>query len=88
MADERRTIKNWGARLGAPDEMLTFDEAQMLASLVTCDRLAEILTALQDIQARLTRMELFIARTFPAYDQENTRMLKALSNGQERHDDL
>jgi hypothetical protein len=68
MSEDRRTIKNWAARLSAPDEQLTLEEARTLAAIAATDRLLEMLTSLQDIQMRLTRIELFVAATIPGYD--------------------
>lgn len=67
--DEKRTIHNWAARLSAKEEPLTLQEAQTLAAISCSDRLLECLTALQDVQMRLTRLERFVARTIPDYDR-------------------
>ena len=75
MTEDRRTIKNWAARLSAEDEPLTLEEARTLAQIATTDRLLEVLTALQDLRNRLTRLEVFIDQTVPAYHPTVTRAL-------------
>lgn len=75
MAAERRTIRNWAARLSAQDEPLTLEEAQLLAAISASDRLLEVRDALQDVQMRLTRMECFLAAAVPGYDQAARRAL-------------
>lgn len=78
MTDERRPIKAWASRLSGEGEPLTMAEAQLLAQIAATDRLLECLTALQDIQMRLHRIELFMAANVPGYD-EQTRVLAALT---------
>jgi len=78
---DTRTMKNWAARLSAPDEPLTLEEARTLAQIAATDRLLECLTALTDVQNRLMRMELFLAATIPGYEAEVDRSLKALQAG-------
>lgn len=51
-----------------PDEPLTLEEARTLAAISSADRQLETRDILQDIQVRLTRLELFIAATVPGYD--------------------
>lgn len=79
MSDDRRTMKNIAARLSAPDEPLTLEEARTLAAIASADRQLEIRDILQDIQMRLTRMELFLAATIPGYDQGTMALAKALA---------
>lgn len=82
MSEERRTIKNWGARLSAADEPLTLTEAQAFATMSTSDLLLEIRNALQDIQCRLTRLEIFVGSTVPDYDARTRRLaMAAAQNG-------
>lgn len=78
--DEKRTIHNWAARLSMEDEPLTLQEAQAFAMVSASDRLVECRTALQDMQMRLTRLELYIAAHFHDYTA-TTRA--ALKNGTE-----
>jgi hypothetical protein len=79
MSEDRRTIKNWAARLSAADEMLSLDEARTLAAIAQADRLLEIRDVLQDVQMRLTRMELYASAHLPGYDDETQRMVLALT---------
>lgn len=79
MSDEKRTIRNWAARLSAVDEPLTLEEAGVLAAISASDRLLENLGALQDIQMRLTRLELHIASTVPGYDEGTRSLVRALA---------
>lgn len=79
--EEKRTIKNWAARLSAPDEPLTLAEAQTLASISCADRLLECLTALQDLQMRLTRLELFVAAIAPDYEKSSRAVRPMLVDG-------
>lgn len=67
MSEERRTIKSWAHRLSSPDEPLTREEAQLLATIAGTDRLLELVTAMQDIQMRLCRLEAYIAPRVPGY---------------------
>lgn len=76
-----RTIHNWAARLSAKDEALTLAEAQTYAAIATADRLVELLTAFQDIQMRLTRLELYMSAKAPGYEQEVSRHYAALQAG-------
>lgn len=79
MSDEQsRPIRAWASRLSGEGEPLTMAEAGLLAQIAATDRLLECLTALQDIQMRLTRLEVFVARVFPGYDAQTTGVLKAL----------
>jgi hypothetical protein len=65
---EEHTIENWGQRLNIPGEPLTIERA-MLLNLGHMNARLEIMTAcLQDMQARLTRIELFMAETLPNYN--------------------
>lgn len=68
-------MRNWAARLSAPDEPLTLEEARALAAIAAADRLLEVRDTLSDVQARLTRLELFLGAVSP-YDQL-TRALAA-----------
>jgi len=74
MSEDRRTIRNWASRLSAADEPLSLEEASLLAAISANDRLVELLGAMQDVQVRLTRLEVFAAATIPGYD-EQTRSL-------------
>jgi hypothetical protein len=75
-AAERHSIKAWAARLSADGEALTLEEAQLLAAIAAADRLLEMRDAVSDVQARLTRLELYLAATVPGYDPA-TRALAA-----------
>jgi hypothetical protein len=66
---EKRTIKNWAARLSMQDELLTLEEAQAFAQIVQADRLLETRDMISDIQIRIMRLEQFIAGTLPGYDE-------------------
>jgi hypothetical protein len=69
-ASERHTIRGWARRISGDDELLTLEEAQVLAAIATNDRLVEVRDALQDVQARLTRLELFMGVAIPGYDEQ------------------
>ena len=83
LVSDTRTMRNWGARLGAPDEQLTLEEARTLAQIAAVDRLLECLTALTDTQMRVKRMERFISAAFPGYDRIVREQLKALDDGED-----
>ena len=73
MSDEpRRTIKGWAARLSIDDELLTLDEARTLAQIATADKLTECLTALQDMQVRVQRFEMWAAHQSRALAERGT----------------
>lgn len=80
MAD-RRTIEGWGAILNVPGEPLAMDEAMLLNLGHMNARLEVAVTALQDMQARLTRIELFLAASVPGYDDRVRQAVFALSEG-------
>ncbi len=82
---DTKTMKAWAHLLSAPDAQLTLEEARTLAQIAGTDRLLECLTALTDVQSRLTRMELFIAETFPAYEPRVAQRTKSLTNGKAAH---
>lgn len=71
-------MKNWAARLSAPDEPLTLEEARTLAAIATADRALETRDVLQDVQMRLTRLELFLAATTPGYDGTTQALVKRM----------
>jgi len=81
MSEDRRTIRNWASRLSAADEPLSLEEASLLAAISANDRLVELLGAMQDVQVRLTRLEVFAAATIPGYDEQTRSLAKALANG-------
>ena len=82
-SEERHPIKSWARRLSGESEPLTLQEAHALAAIAQTDRSLEMLTVLQDIQARLTRLEIFVANMVPEYDDYARRELhQALTNGQ------
>ncbi|MGE3272683.1 MAG: hypothetical protein AB7P40_28345 [Chloroflexota bacterium] len=86
MSDERRTMKGWAHRLSAPDEPLTLEEARTLAAIAAADRALESRDVLQDVQMRLTRLELFIAATTPGYDETTQALVKRmLTEGGNQH---
>jgi hypothetical protein len=80
MAD-RRTIEGWGAILNVPGEPLAMDQAMLLNLGHMNARLEIAVTALQDMQARLTRIELFLKATIPGYDDHARRITQALASG-------
>ena len=70
---EEHTLENWGRRLNIPGEPLTIERA-MLLNLGHMNARLEIMTAcLQDMQARLTRIELYLEATLPNYDNITRR---------------
>jgi hypothetical protein len=80
MAD-RRTIEGWGAILNVPGEPLAMDQAMLLNLGHMNARLEVAVTALQDMQARLTRIELFLKATIPGYDDQARQAVFALAEG-------
>jgi hypothetical protein len=83
MAAERRTAKNWGARLSMPDEPLSLDEMRTYAAMSTADRTLEMLTKLTDLQMRLQRIEMYLEDALPGYAQHAERTRRR----QEQHDE-
>ena len=79
--DEKRTMPNWAARLSMQDELLTLAEAQTFASILMADRLQFLLASSEDIQMRLTRLEMFMASAVPGYDKATTNYKKLSSGG-------
>lgn len=78
MTTENRTIKNWAHRLSGEGETLTLAEAHLLASIAATDRLLECVTALQDVQMRLTRIEMWMEATLPQYGPVTRSAARAL----------
>lgn len=67
---ERHGMKGWGSKLGADmQEPKTMEEAQLLATMTINDKLYEMVTILQDLQARLTRLEVYVEERAPGYTQ-------------------
>ena len=64
---ERHSMKGWGLRYGDLAEPRSRDEAHFTAVLAQTDLLREILTSLQDIQLRMTRIEVWIEENAPGY---------------------
>lgn len=84
MSEDRRTIKNWAARLSAPDEPLTLEEARTLAAIAGTDRLLEVRDLLADLRDRVQRMEMFLEERMPGYADHAGRMKRlALAEGTE-----
>jgi hypothetical protein len=95
---ERHGMKGWGMRLGADmQEPKTMEEAQLLATMTINDKLYEMVTILQDLQARLTRLEVFVEETIPAYsrtsayqvsptDDRDRQIYPVVTVGKHRHD--
>lgn len=73
MNDERHTMKGWGARLSPEDTPQTLEEAQTTALIVCSDRLLHILTALENLQDRMARLEIWISETSPSYRSSRER---------------
>jgi hypothetical protein len=73
MSDEKRTIRNWGARLSMPDEPLTLEEARTYAAMSTADRTLEMLTVLTDLRNRLQRIEMYLEDALPGYGEHAER---------------
>ena len=71
---ERFTIDRWGARLNLEGEELTIEQAMLLSLGHLNARLEMAVTALQDMQMRLHRMELFVEETIPGYADHKARM--------------
>jgi Leu/Phe-tRNA-protein transferase len=71
-------MKAWASRLCGESEPLTMQEAALLAQIAACDRLLETRDAIQDIQCRLQRIELFLAHTVPGYDQTTKVLAQVL----------
>jgi hypothetical protein len=77
-------MKNWAARLSAPDEPLTLDEARTLAAIAAADRLLEVRDTLSDVQMRLQRIELFLGVVAPGYDTTTRALAAQLVAGKHR----
>jgi hypothetical protein len=77
--EERRPMKAWASRLCGEGEPLTMQEAALLAQIAACDRLLEVRDALQDVQCRLTRLELALRSLVPDYDKRTQSGMYALS---------
>jgi hypothetical protein len=80
VTEQRRTIQGWAAVLSVQGEALTMDEARLWAALATYDRTVELLTACQDVQMRIQRIETFLGVSVPAYDP---LVRAALGNGKD-----
>lgn len=65
---EKHTIEGWQARLNVQGEQVTREEAMLLHLGHQNYRLELLVTALEDIQMRVTRMELFLQSIVPNYD--------------------
>jgi hypothetical protein len=77
--DERRTMQGIAARLSAPDERLTLEEARTLAAIASTDRLTECLTVLRDMQLRLFRLESYVETIAPGYRAATIRAAAAIA---------
>jgi hypothetical protein len=75
MAD-RHTLENWGARLNIPGEELTIEQAMMLNLGHLNARSELMLAALQDMQMRLHRLEMYLEEDdrLPGYANHAERM--------------
>jgi hypothetical protein len=73
MSDEKRTPRNWGARLSMPDEPLTLEETRTLAALSTADRTLEMRDILTDLRNRLQRIEMYLEDAQPGYAEHAER---------------
>lgn len=77
---ERRTIENWGAHLNVEGEPLTIEQAMLLHLGHLNGRLQAMLTDLSDMRRRLERIEIFLARINPEYDEyARTELHQALA---------
>jgi len=65
---DKRTIESWGNKLNLPDEPLDMSEAMLLNLGHLNARMEVLLTTLQDMSNRLARLEIWIARAYPDYD--------------------
>lgn len=75
---EQHGMKGWGMRMGADmQEPRTLEEALLTATMAQADLLTDIRTLLQDIQVRLTRIEVFLEETIPAYSQTSVYKARA-----------
>lgn len=70
---DKHLIHKWAKLL--QDEPVTMEEAQLFTLISANDRLTEMLGALQDMQSRLTRLELYLAAHLPDYEPTAKRML-------------
>lgn len=75
---ERRTIEQWGAHLNIEGEPLTIEQAMLLHLGHLNGRLQALLTLTQDMQIRLTRIELYLQETVPDYERTTRRAALAL----------
>lgn len=83
---ERRSMRSWGRYLGDLDHPQTIQEAQLHAAMASTDLLMEVVRTLSDIQNRLTRIELWIDRNDPNYQQNASRAsLQPALNGRKEH---
>lgn len=72
MAKEvRRTIESWGAHLNIEGEPLTMEEATLLHLGHLNARLDRTMNALEDIQHRMIRIELYMQATIPDYERKS-----------------
>ena len=79
---ERRTIQNWGAHLNVEGEPLTIEQAMLLHLGHQNSRLQQLINLMQDMQMRLTRIELYMQATLPNYDEITRRAALRLMEAQ------
>lgn len=78
-------MRGWAARLSTVDEPLTLTEAHALAAIAAADRLLEVRDTLADVQARLTRLEVFLGVAVPIYDPTVRAVLQQANRAGDRH---
>ena len=67
--DEQHGMPGWGKRIADFDEPRTMPEAAFTAQMMAADRLLEVVTLLQTLEARLSRIESWMEMTLPGYQQ-------------------
>lgn len=67
-SDTRHTIKQWGQLLAIEGMELTLEEAMLFASLRGSDYMNEDRVNTSNMAIRLQRMEIFLSKVFPGYN--------------------
>lgn len=80
----KMTLKQWAHMLNTPDIQLTLPQARLFVAMREQDYALETKNAMLDVQARVTRIELFLSQLFPTYNgivrQEIQKALAAASS--------